>query len=370
MGEAGDRQKVLILSAAMGGGHLQISRELARRLEARGHTAKVVDMLDLMPPPTGRFLHWVYPWLVSSAPRLYQRVYDTFFVADQKEGERAGIPVRLAVPGLRRLARELRPDVAVSTYPLSALALGRLRKRGQLGCPAVTAITTFSVNNLWIHPAVDLEVTISEDAAADATRRTGRPAVVSGPVVRPQLLDAHLSQPEARERLGFPVDGRVALLSTGSVGLAGSAEDAATALAGHRDWTPVVLCGRNDALRQRLETIPGVRALGWVDDMPSVLAAADVLVDNAGGMSSKEALGFGLPVVTFRPLSGHGRDDAEALARLGLTDLVTETGELVRAVDALADDAEHREGRIKRGQALFVQDLADIVENVAAGDFG
>jgi hypothetical protein len=72
-------------------------------------------------------------------------------------------------------------------------------------------------------------------------------------------------------------------------------------------------------------------------------------------------------VVTFRPLSGHGRDDAEALARLGLTDLVTQVPELLRAVDALVEDPEHREGRIKRGQALFVQDLADIVENVADG---
>jgi len=361
------RRKVLILSAAMGGGHLQISRELARRLEGRGHEATVVDMLDLMPPPTGRFLRWVYPWLVNSAPRLYQHVYDTFFVADQREGERAGIPVRLAMPGLRKLVEEFRPDVAVSTYPLSALALGRLRKRGGLACPAVTVITTFSVNNLWIHPAADLEVCISADAAADATARTGREAIVSGPVVRPEFLDAHLPREEARTRLGLPPDGRVALLTTGSVGLAGSAEDAATALAGHRDWRPVVVCGRNEQLRRRLAGIPGVHALGWVDDMPSVLAAADVLVDNAGGMSSKEALGFGLPVVTFRPLSGHGRDDAEALARLRLTDLVTETPDLLRAVDALVDDPERREGRIKRGQALFVQDLADIVERVAGG---
>jgi len=367
MREPAARRTVLVLSAAMGGGHLQISRELARRLEARGHTAKVVDMLELMPPPTGRFLHWVYPWLVSSAPRLYQRVYDTFFVADQREGERAGIPVRLAMPGLRRLVDELRPDVAVSTYPLSALALGRLRKRGALGCPAVTVVTTFSVNNLWIHPAVDLEVCISEQAAADATVRTGRRALVSGPVVRPEFLDAHLPQAEARRRLGLPPGGPVALLTTGSVGLAGSVEDAAAALAGHRGWVPVVICGRNEELRRRLDTVPGVRALGWVDDMPSVLAAADVIVDNAGGMSSKEALGFGLPVVTFRPLSGHGRDDAEALAKLGLTDLVTEPPELLRAVDALVENPEHREGRIKRGQALFVQDLADIVENVADG---
>ena len=362
MDEPGGRRRVLILSAAMGGGHLQISRELARRLEVRGDTATVVDMLDLMPPPSGRFLHWVYPWLVGSAPRLYQRVYDTFFVADQRAGERVGIPVRLAVPGLRRLVADFRPDVAVSTYPLSALALGHVRQRGELPCRSVTVVTTFSLNNLWIHPANDLEVCISDQAAADATARTGRTALVCGPVVRPEFLHPPLPRPEARARLGLPAEGRVAVLTTGSVGLAGDAKDAAVALARHPGWTPVVVCGRSEELRRRFAALPGVHALGWVEDMPAVLAAADVLVDNAGGMSSKEALGFGLPVVTFRPLSGHGRDDAEAMARLGVTDLVTDEAGLLGAVDALADDPAHREGRIKRGQALFVADLADIVE--------
>jgi UDP-N-acetylglucosamine:LPS N-acetylglucosamine transferase len=365
MDEAGGALKVLVLSAAMGGGHLQISRELARRLQARGDTAIVVDMLDLMPPPTGRFLHWVYPWLVGSAPRLYQRVYDTFFVADQQAGERAGIPVRLALPGLRRLVADFDPDVAVSTYPLSALALGHLRQRGDLHCPSVTVVTTFSLNNLWIHPANDLEVCISDQAAADATARTGRTALVSGPVIRPEFLDPPMPRAEARARLGLPSEGRVAVLTTGSVGLAGDVEDAAASLARHPGWTPVVLCGRSEDLRRRLAAIPGVHTLDWVDDMPAVLAAADVLVDNAGGMSSKEALGFGLPVVTFRPLSGHGRDDAEAMARLAVTDLVSEESELLRAVDALVGDPALREGRIKRGQALFVQDLAEIVEQAA-----
>jgi UDP-N-acetylglucosamine:LPS N-acetylglucosamine transferase len=149
------------------------------------------------------------------------------------------------------------------------------------------------------------------------------------------------------------------------VGLAGDVKDAAAALARHPGWTPVVLCGRSEDLRRRLAAISGVHTLDWVDDMPAVLAAADVLVDNAGGMSSKEALGFGLPVVTFRPLTGHGRDDAEAMARLAVTDLVTEESELLRAVDALVGDPAHREDRIKRGQALFVQDLAEIVEQAA-----
>lgn len=364
-----DPRRVLVVTAAMGGGHTQIGRELQRRLELRGHEVRMVDLLDLMPAPTGRWLELLYPWLVNRTPRLYQRIYDLFFVADQRAGERAGVPVRLALPGLRRYVRAFRPDVAVSTYPLSALALGRLRARGELGCPAVTVITTFSVNNLWLHPAVDVELCISADAAADVTARTGREALVCGPIIRPGFREDSSRRAELRAKvraeLGVPEDARVALVTTGSLGLSGSAERAAAAIAGHAGWVPVVVCGRNEALRERFARLPGAVALGWVDDVPALLAAVDVLVDNAAGMSAKESLGFGLPVVTFRPLSGHGRDDARALARLGLTDVVGEELDLLRALDRLAGDPDGVRDRVARGRALFVADAADLVERFA-----
>jgi UDP-N-acetylglucosamine:LPS N-acetylglucosamine transferase len=229
-------------------------------------------------------------------------------------------------------------------------------------------ITTFAVNSLWLHPAADLEVCISQDAADDAERRTGRPAVVSGPVIRPGFRDGVPDRGEARATLGVPPDGRVALLSTGSIGLAGDVERAARAIAGRQGWTAVVICGHDDALRERLGRVPGLVALGWVDDMPRVMAAADVLVDNAAGMSSKEALGLGLPVVSFRPLAGHGLDDARALARLGLTDLVAEEDALLTALDRLVGDDAHYRERVARGQDLFVADAAELVERVAAAE--
>lgn len=359
--------RVLIVSAAMGGGHLQISHELKRRLADRGHEALVVDVLQVMPGPFGGWLHRLYPWLVNRAPRLYQLVYEVFFVADQSAGERAGIPVRLSLPGLRRIICETRPDVAVSTHPLSALALGELRRRSDLRCPAVTVITQFAVNNLWLHPDADLELCISADAAEHATRRTGRAALVSGPVVRPAFLEGGDLETRRRVRteLGIPEDHRVALVTTGSVGLEGSALVAAGAIAARPDWVPVVLCGRSTGLYDRIRDVPGIRALPWVDDMPALMSAADVLVDNAGGMSSKEALAFGLPVVTFRPISGHGRDDARSLARLGLTDVVDDEQRLVEVVEALVSDRSRRHERVLRGRQLFVADAADLVERAS-----
>jgi UDP-N-acetylglucosamine:LPS N-acetylglucosamine transferase len=357
--------RILIVTAAMGSGHLEVSREMVRRLRDSGHQVELVDLTELMPAPAGRWLRAVYPWLVNRAPWLYDLVYRHFFLARQAAGGRVGIPVRLALPGLRRLVARFRPDVAVSTYHLAALAMARLRAQGVLGCPAVTFITTFSVHALWLHPGTDAYLCISDDAAREVRRRGGKgPVHVCGPVVRSDFGGrAAARRVTVRGELGITAGQRAALVVGGSLGL-GTVRQAVAAIAGWPGWVPVVVCGRNEQLRDELAAIPGTVALGWVSDMAALMAAADVLVENAGGLTSKEALREGLPVVTFRPITGHGRHDASALAQLGLTELVEDESALREAAVRLTDDSSLRGERIRRGRALFVGDAADMVTSL------
>jgi UDP-N-acetylglucosamine:LPS N-acetylglucosamine transferase len=376
---------VLIVTAAMGSGHLEVSREVARRLEARGHQVEIADLTELMPAPAGGWLRAVYPWLVNRAPLLYDLVYRHFFLAHQNAGGRVGIPVRLALPGLRRHIARFQPDVAVSTYHLAALALARLRAQGVLGCPAVTFITTFSVHELWLHPGTDAYLCISSDAAREVRRRgggplepspadgrpaDGRPAdrcpvEVCGPVVRAGFGDAVGRRGAVRGELGVAAGQRVALVVSGSLGL-GTAREAVVAIARWPGWVPVVVCGRNEQLRSELAAIPGTVTLGWVSDMAGLMAAADVLVENAGGLTSKEALRVGLPVVTFRPIAGHGRHDATALAQLELTDLVDDESGLRAALGRLTDDTSLRAERVQRGRELFIGDAASVLARLSS----
>ncbi|MGB8960524.1 MAG: glycosyltransferase [Pseudonocardiaceae bacterium] len=361
---SGATGRVLVVTAAMGGGHLEVSRELARRLAAGGHHVDIADLSELMPAPTGRWLLAVYPWLVNQAPWLYDLVYRHFFLARQRAGERVGIPVRLALPGLRRHIRRFQPDVVVSTYHLAALAVARLRAQGVLDCPAVTFVTTFSVHELWLHPGTDTYLCISPDVAGEIRRLGAGPTQVCGPVVRSEFGDQAMGQRAVvRTELRLAAEQRVALVVSGSLGL-GTVREAVAAIARWPGWVPVVVCSRNEQLRSELAAVTGTVALGWVSDMAGLMAAADVLVENAGGLTSKEALRAGLPVVTFRPIAGHGRHDAGALALLGLTDLVDDEPGLRAALSRLTDDAALRSERIQRGQALFTGDAAGLISDL------
>ncbi len=67
--------------------------------------------------------------------------------------------------------------------------------------------------------------------------------------------------------------------------------------------------------------------------MPSLMHAADVLIQNAGGMTVLEAVAAGLPVITYRSIPGHGLTNAAALDEAGVARWVRHQGELAAALE-------------------------------------
>jgi UDP-N-acetylglucosamine:LPS N-acetylglucosamine transferase len=191
-----------------------------------------------------------------------------------------------------------------------------LRDTGRVDVPVVTYLTDMSVHPLWVHPGVDLNLALHAIPAAQARSLGGR-AVVVNPLAAASVPRTTGSVAALRARLGLPVAGPLALVTGGAQGI-GALERAAEDVSGTGLAHPVVLCARNTALREHLRGRPGVSALGWRDDLPAVLAAVDVVVQNAGGFTSQQALAAGVPQVSYRCIPGHGETNAAALELAGL----------------------------------------------------
>ena len=155
-------------------------------------------------------------------------------------------------------------------------------------------------------------------------------------------------RPRTRRELGLPPEVPLALVTGGALGI-GQLEQAACDVAATGLAHPVVLCGRNAALRLRLDGVAGVTRLGWRDDLPAVLEAMDVVVQNAGGFTSQQAIAAGVPLLSYRCLPGHGETNAAALEQAGLAHWVREPerlrgGPRPGAGPAPADEPERRAG--------------------------
>jgi UDP-N-acetylglucosamine:LPS N-acetylglucosamine transferase len=341
---------VLILSAGMGAGHDRVAHELAARLSASRVDCEVLDVLELLPLRLGRALRHSYAWTVRHAPALYAATYRVFFTSP---GAPATAPLTaLAAARLEELAARRAPAALVSTFHLGAQIAGRLRADGRLPVPSHVMITDFAVHRLWLHGGNDTYLCPTPAAARAVRAATGHPAWCHAPVVDPAFRRAGPAGPPVRDRPGgasalhCPV-----LVTAGSWGV-GRVEETARVLAGSGRYRPVVLCGRNEPLRRRLAGVPGCGALGWRDDLPDLMVTGHALVDNAAGLTAREALAAGVPVVGHRPIPGHGRAGVRAMAEAGLSVYAPDAAALLAALDRLGDPGERRR-QVERASAVF-----------------
>lgn len=351
--------RVLVISGSVGAGHDGAATELARRLEARRVQVERRDFLDALPQICPRILRDGYAISVCYVPAFFEWLFRG--IEDNRLVR--WLVLRFCRLACRRVARWLDEgyDAVVTTYPLAVQTLGVLKTRGLVDVPVVSYLTDPAPHRLWAHPALDAHLTVTPATAAEGTARYRVPMRAAGP-----LAPAVFAEPlgAARRRtlraeLGVPPDKLMALLVTGSMGL-GDVTASAKAVEATGLALPVVLCGRNERLRQRLDRRPGVIALGWRDDVPALMAAADVLVHNAGGLSLTEALVAGLPAVTYAPLPGHGRANADVLACAGIAPWPRTPAELSAALDAQA-----RRGRVHVPRIPLGQDATGIVTGLA-----
>lgn len=365
--EHGEGRRFLVLSASMGSGHDAVASVLDDQLTARGHRVSHADVLSLLPAGLGSALRSFYRGTITHLPALYAGIYEVFF-RDGTIPRPGSTPLAaLAADALLTLTARSRPHAIVSVFHLGAQIAGRLRARGVLRAPSAVVVTDFAIHRQWLHPGNDLHLCLTSQIADQITRSAGRPAVASGPLVPERFTRPPSPARVARWRRRTGAEGRPSvLLSTGAWGAATHVGPTVRLLdeAGYR---PVVLCGEDERRRRELGAFPGASILGWVDDMPGLMGAADVLIDNAAGQTALQALAAGLPVVGYQPIPGHGAEGVRRMAGLGLSDYARGPGQLLGSLRALCPPGPDRDRRIAVGRALFAggADGATCLESLA-----
>ncbi len=351
----------------MGAGHDGAARELKKRLEARGHDVTMVDFLKLMPFGLGRFSRWTYEVQLKTMPWSYELAYKTLGAAAPIVwGPVVRLMSFLTRRAVKRTLRETRPDAVVSTYPMASLVLGRMRKKRWLRVPVATYLTDFAVHPLWVHPGVDLHLAVSEVSAATAGKRGGHDNRAAGPLVAERFREVQVGRDEMRRRLGIEAHERVVLCVAGSWGV-GDLPKTLGSITAAGPYHPITVCGKDDKLRASLlEDGIGGTVLGWTDEMPALMAASDALVENAGGLTAMEAFAAGLPVISFHPIAGHGKDNARYMSGSGVSRYAHDDAELKVVLEEATVPGPARTAMIDAGKALFAGDPADDVVELAS----
>jgi len=330
--------RVLVVSASIGEGHDLPARFVVEGLRARvpDVVAPIEDALRAAGPLVERLVLGGSAFHSDLGNLIYDAEYALITHVAPVRDAVGALGELLSGRGLRRVVAEHRPDAIVSTYPGATEVLGRMRLKGRLDIPLVSAITDLAALRYWSHPGVDLHLITHPESAEEVRAIAGpRTRIVAARGMNDPRFATPPSREAGRRTLGLPAEGKVVVVSGGGWGV-GDVEGAiATTLAADVARV-VVMCGRNEALRRRLAArfgdVPQVTLLGFTTEVPSLFAAADALIHSTAGLTVLEAWALGCPVISYGWGRGHIRANNRAFARFGIADVAGDRAQLADAL--------------------------------------
>lgn len=291
---------ILILTAHVGGGHLNLSQALRDALSPRYNVV-------IMDPQPG---------MVNQGYAVMSRSFVKFlewqFVLTDIPLVAAGVQYGWALMNRKRFMRvieEVQPDLIIATHAFLSYAAARANERSARRVPLVFQLTDLGRLNLtwFVEKHADAYLAPTREIFAQSLRQgiekdrlhlTGRP-------IRRQFLEADLNRrEETLSELGFDPVIFTVFLQGGAKGSAGVDHTVESLLTAGVPVQIILAVGNNEAMAARYAGAERVRTLPFTEAIAPYMAAADVIVGKAGASFISEAFMLEKPFLVTKFIPG------------------------------------------------------------------
>jgi len=323
------KPRVLLLSASSGAGHVRAAQALEKAFAARGDCqVQHIDAIEYVSKLFQRAYDKTYISMVRRAPELMGVLYDRTDQPWQHPRRRLALD-RLNSQPMIRMLKNVQPDLCVATHFLPAEIIAWLIAKKKLNAKNAIVVTDYDVHAMWLCRTVGrYYVAIPE--AAEYLAGIGVPREilrVNGIPIDP-LFAVPLDGCTARAALNLDPKSPVLLLSAGGYGVGPLEQLVRDLLSLQKPWQLVAIAGKSEKMKKRLDEIAraaGTLAngfarlapVGFTTQMDQYMAAADLLVGKAGGLTTCEALARHLPMALIEPIPGQEFRNADHLLEAG-----------------------------------------------------
>jgi len=286
--------KVLILSASAGAGHVRAADALEKAFSQSG-AAREIRHIDVLNYTNKVFRHLyskAYLDMVNRMPEVMGWLYDHLDKPWKNERRRLAFD-KLNTRPFVNLLKEYEPDIAICTHFLPSEILSWLKAKERIACPQAIVVTDFDVHAMWLCRHYEQYFVALDETRMHMEKLGIHPGklTVSGIPIDP-VFSVSKDKREMRIKHGLAPDKTTILVSAGGFGV-GRVEDLSTCLSElQHEAQVVVLCGRNEELKKRLDKRaakrrPGSRRsiinIGYTTLMDEFMSASDILLGKPGG---------------------------------------------------------------------------------------
>lgn len=370
-------KRVLVLMSDTGGGHRAAAEAIQAAAEERYGGALTFDLVDVFrhyTPPPFRYAPEIYPRWVNRAAVTWKLSYHSI-----NSPRRSALAVRMLSllwqRGIQRLIADHPADMILGVHSLVSRPVLSAFRRLPNPPPALIVVTDLVTTHAsWYDPAIERCLVPTQAAfqygltcglAPEQMRVVGLP-------VHPDFARRLTRKDAAREALGLHPELPAVLLVAGGEGMGQLFETAAAINDKQLPCQLMIVAGRNEALQAQLQAHAWnqpTQIYGFVNFMPRLMAAADMLVTKAGPATISEAFLAGLPIILNGAVPGQEDGNITLVVENGAgvyAPSPSQTAQTVEAWLATAGEIEKRAAHAKKlAQPDAVWQIADEIYQMA-----
>lgn len=346
---------IMMLSANTGEGHNSSAKAIMEVLQARGVSCEIVDCLAFLSPGFSKFICDWHVRIYQHTPGIFDKGYR---LMENTANSDSFSPIcellSLGAGKLYARIMEQKYDAVVCVHPFAGVMITEVRRGWELNIPTMLVATDYTCSPTVEQCEVDA-FCIPHPLVREEFTQAGIPEknqFVCGIPVR-QVFYEPAQRAQARAELGLPQEGTVVLVMCGSMGLGPIQSIAVKTLEQMPEESVMVaVCARNEKLREEMNAVddPRLRVLGFIDNFPRYLEAADLLITKPGGLSSTEAANKHIPMVFINMVGGCESRNFDLFLKKGYAVGSNDPEETVRIAIRMTWDQAGRE-RIRENLA-------------------
>lgn len=312
--------KILILTAATGGGHLRASRAIQSYVlqNTSGNEVEVEDAMKNIGAAVDKTICGGYHFLATKTPALFGH----FYRRTNKDSSLSNLVLRFSGTYAKKLLPLIEghaPDIIISTHPFVTEMISFLKGSGMVSVPLICLMTDYGPHKAWIAKNVDAYV-VSNEGMVPKMEEMGVPKGKIYPFGIPveNVFFTRSDKEALQKRFGLTPGLPVVLIMAGSFGVSKVLKIYRQIAHSEADFQIVVITGRNKRLygvfQRRIKDSPKkTKLIFFTNEVENYMQASDLLVTKPGGLTVSEALACNIPMAVFDAIPGQEEDNADFL---------------------------------------------------------
>ena len=347
--------KVLIFYASYGGGHLNAAKSIENCIKTnyKDMDVEMIDCMKYVNKTIEKVTTAAYREMAKKAPWAWGRIY-----SDAQKGPLAHITTRsnkIMAIKLLKLLREKKPDLIISTHPFGSQMCSYLKRKNKINSKIATIMTDFAPHDQWLvgHEYTDYffvahnkmkDYLINKGISESKVFDTGIPISENfqKQYNKKEIFDKY-NLDESKFTILFFGGGEFGLGKTRTVQIFNNFVQETK----NNNIQIIAISGKNPKMKSAFEEVVDsndanstVKIIEFSNEVPKLMAIANLVVTKPGGLTTSESLASHLPMVVINPIPGQEEENAEFLESKNIAVWIKKSDDSKEIIESLLNNKE------------------------------